>query len=156
NLARGLRREMRDAIADLLRGNAEGFVLDLRNNPGGFVPASREIASLFLDSRELIYRSFEQNGTPRELTTASPPITDKPVVVIVNRATASATELLAGALKDNHRAILVGMNTFHQGLIHEVQPLQDGSGLVIAIARFQTPAGTDVEDEGISPYYVVE
>jgi len=76
--------------------------------------------------------------------------------VIVNRATASAAELLAGALKDNHRAILVGMNTFHQSLIHEVQPLQDGSGLVIAIARFQTPAGTDVEDEGISPYYVVE
>ena len=72
-------QEMRDAIADLLRGNAQGFVLDLRNNPGGFVPASREIASLFLDSRELIYRSFEQNGTPRELRTASPPITDKPV-----------------------------------------------------------------------------
>jgi len=72
-------QEMRDAIADLLRGNAQGFVLDLRNNPGGFVPASGEIASLFLDNWQLIYRSFEQNGTPRELRTASPPITDKPV-----------------------------------------------------------------------------
>jgi carboxyl-terminal processing protease len=149
-------KEMRDAIVDLLHNGVQGFVLDLRNNPGGFVPASRDIASMFLGNKQLIYYSFERTGTPKELRTAVSPITNKPLVVIVNRATASAAEMLAGALKDNHRATLVGTNTFGQGLIHSVQPLQDGSGLVIAVARFETPAGTDVEHGGISPDYVVQ
>jgi carboxyl-terminal processing protease len=149
-------QEMRDAVVDLLRRGVQGFVLDLRNNPGGFVPASRDIASLFLGNKQLIYYSFERTGTPKELRTAVTPITDKPLVAIVNSATASAAEMLAGALKDNHRATLVGTNTFGQGMIHAVQPLLDGSGLVIAVARFETPAGTDVRHGGISPDYAVQ
>src|SRR5258708_171183 len=108
--------EMRNAINDLLNGKAEGFVLDLRNNPGGFVPASREIASLFLGEKSLYY-SMDRTGASKEVVGTGSPLTDKPVVVLVNDATASAGEMLAGALKDNHRSVLVGSKTFGQGLI---------------------------------------
>jgi carboxyl-terminal processing protease len=78
------------------------------------------------------------------------------VVVLVNDATASAAEILAGALKDNHRAVLVGSTTFGQGLVHSVQTLSDGSGLVIAIAHFKTPSGHEVHRKGIEPDLRVE
>jgi carboxyl-terminal processing protease len=149
-------QEMRNAIVDLLDKGAQGFILDLRNDPGGFVPASRAVASLFIGNKELIYYSVDQTGVPKEVRTEAYPITDRPLVAIVNRATASAAEMLVGALKDNHRAALVGTKTFGQDLIHSLQPLTDGSGLVIAVARFKTPAGTDVGRGGISPDYAVE
>ena len=147
--------EMRNAINDLLKGKAEGFVLDLRNNPGGFVPASREIASLFLGEKTLYY-SMDRTGASKEAVGTGSRLTDKPVVVLVNDATASAGEILAGALKDNHRAVLVGSRTFGQGLVHSVRTLSDGSGLVVAIAHFKTPAGREVHRKGIEPDLPVE
>ena len=147
--------EMRNAINDLLKGKAEGFVLDLRNNPGGFVPASREIASLFLGEKSLYY-SMDRTGASKEVVGTGSRLTDKPVVVLVNDATASAGEILAGALKDNHRAVLVGSRTFGQGLVHSVRTLSDGSGLVVAIAHFKTPAGREVHRKGIEPDLPVE
>jgi len=147
--------EMRNAINDLLKGKAEGFVLDLRNNPGGFVPASREIASLFLGEKTLYY-SMDRTGASKEVVGTGSRLTDKPVVVLVNDATASAGEILAGALKDNHRAVLVGSRTFGQGLVHSVRTLSDGSGLVVAIAHFKTPAGREVHRKGIEPDLPVE
>ena len=147
--------EMRNAINDLLNAKAEGFVLDLRNNPGGFVPASREIASLFLGEKALYY-SMDRTGASREVVGKGSPLTDRPVVVLVNDATASAAEILAGALKDNHRAVLVGSKTFGQGLVHSVRTLSDGSGLVVAIAHFTTPAGREVHRKGLEPDLPVE
>jgi carboxyl-terminal processing protease len=147
--------EMRNAINLLLNRNVEGFVLDLRNNPGGFVPASREIASLFVGEKPLYY-SMDRTGASRELVGTGSPLTDKPVVVLVNDSTASAGEILAGALKDNHRAVLVGSRTFGQGLVHSVRTLSDGSGLVVAIAHFKTPAGREVHHNGIEPDLNVE
>ncbi len=128
-------QEMHDALSDLLSRNAQGFVLDLRNNPGGFVPASRDIANLFLD-KQGIYKSVDRTGIPKDTLSEGSPVTAKPVVVIMNRATASAAEMLAGALHDNHRATLIGTRTFGQGLIHSLQPLSDVSGLIVAVARF--------------------
>jgi carboxyl-terminal processing protease len=147
--------EMRNALNDLLRSKAEGFVLDLRNNPGGFVPASRDVASLFLGER-ILYYSTDRTGASREVVGTGSPLTDKPMVVLVNDATTSAAELLAGALKDNRRAVLVGSTTFGQGLVHSVQTLSDGSGLVIAIAHFKTPSGCEVHRKGIEPDLPVE
>jgi carboxyl-terminal processing protease len=147
--------EMRNALNDLIRSKAEGFVLDLRNNPGGFVSASREIASLFLGEKVLYY-SMDRTGAAREVVGTGSPLTDKPMVVLVNDATTSAAELLAGALKDNHRAVLVGSTTFGQGLVHSVRTLSDGSGLVVAIAHFKTPAGHEVHRKGIEPDLSVE
>jgi carboxyl-terminal processing protease len=147
--------EVRNAINDLLNRKAEGFVLDLRNNPGGFVPASREIASLFLGQKPL-YSTLDRTGASLEIVGTGSPLTDKPMVVLVNDATASAGEILAGALKDNHRAVLVGSKTFGQGLVHSVRTLSDGSGLVVAIAHFKTPAGHEVHRKGIEPDLTVD
>ena len=147
--------EMRHAVMDLLNRKAEGFVLDLRNNPGGFVPASREIASFFLGKKPLYY-SVDRTGSSREVVATGSQLTVKPLVVLVNAATASAAEILAGALKDNRRALLVGSTTFGQGLVHSVHTLSDGSGLVIAVARFKTPAGREVQGKGIEPDHVVD
>jgi carboxyl-terminal processing protease len=147
--------EMRTAIIDLLTRKAEGFVLDLRNNPGGFVSASREIASLFLGEKPLYY-SLDRTGVSKELVGTGSQLTDKPVVVLVNDSTASAGEILAGALKDNHRAVLVGSRTFGQGLIHSVRTLSDGSGLVVAIAHFKSPAGREIHHNGLAPDIALE
>ncbi len=149
-------QEMHDALSDLLSRNAQGFVLDLHNNPGGFVPASRDIANLFLGKQQRIYRSVDRTGIPKDTLSEGSPVTAKPVVVIMNRATASAAEMLAGALHDNHRATLIGTRTFGQGLIHSLQPLSDGSGLIVAVARFETPNGMEIHHRGILPDYQVE
>ena len=148
-------QEVRNALVDMLKSNAEGIVLDLRNNPGGFVPASREIAGLFLSRNAVLYHSIDRTGAAKDFENTSLPLISEPLVIIVNGATASAAEMLAAALQDNHRAMLIGSQTFGQGLIHSVQPLPDGSAVVIAIARFTTPAGNDVRHRGITPDIVV-
>ena len=153
--APGSPEEMRSVLNQLLEEKADGFVFDLRNNPGGFVPASREIAGLFLD-REIVYFSVDRNGAAREWRAAGARITEKPVVVIANGATASAAEILTAALMDNHRAVVVGTRTFGQGLVHSVERLGDGSGLVFATAYFKTPSGLDVRQRGIQPNITVE
>src|SRR6266478_5838916 len=147
--------EMRNALVEMLNSNAEGIVLDLRNNPGGFLPASRGIAELFLSGKQVLYHSIDRTGAAKDFESTGAPLFSKPLVVIVNGGTASAAEMLAAALQDNHRATLIGSQTFGQGLIHSVQPLPDASAVVIAIARFTTPAGKDVLHRGITPDLVV-
>ena len=148
-------QEVRNALVEMLKGSAEGIVLDLRNNPGGFVPASREIAGLFLSGKAILYHSIDRTGSAKDFESTGVPLISEPLVIIVNGATASAAEMLAAALQDNHRAMLIGSQTFGQGLIHSVQPLPDASAVVIAIARFTTPAGKDVMHLGITPDVVV-
>jgi len=143
--------EMRNALVEMLNSNAEGIVLDLRNNPGGFLPASRGIAELFLSGKQVLYHSIDRTGAAKDFESTGAPLFSKPLVVIVNGGTASAAEMLAAALQDNHRATLIGSQTFGQGLIHSVQPLPDASAVVFAIARFTTPAGKDVMHRGITP-----
>jgi carboxyl-terminal processing protease len=119
-------------------------------------PTSQQwTAGLFLLGKQILYRSFDRTGFTKELESNGSPMWTKPMVVIVNGATASAAEILAGALQDNHRAMLVGTQTFGQGLIHSAQPLLDGSGVVFAVARFTTPNGTDVRHRGLTPDCVV-
>lgn len=144
-------QEVRNALVDMQKSNAEGIVLDLRNNPGGFVPACREIAGLFLPGKQVLYHSIDRTGASTDVESNGAPLMSQPLVVIVNGATTSAAEMLAAALQDNHRAMLIGSQTFGQGLIHAVQPLSDGSAVVFAIARFTTPGGEDVLHRGISP-----
>ncbi len=148
-------QEVRNALVEMLKSNAEGIVLDLRNNPGGFPSASREIAGLFLSGKQVLYHSIDRTGATKDFESAGASLISKPLVIIVNGATTSAAEMLAAALQDNHRAMLIGSQTFGQGLIHSVQPLSDASALVIAIARFTTPAGKDVLHRGITPDLVV-
>ncbi len=142
------------AIADLDEQGANAYILDLRNNPGGLLQAGIEVAQLWLDegvivytvNRQGIFEVFEANGSA---------LTNAPLVVLVNQGTASASEILAGALQDNQRAQLVGDRTFGKGLIQSLFNLSDGSGLAVTIAKYETPDHHDINRQGIQPDVVV-
>jgi carboxyl-terminal processing protease len=142
--------EVADAITRLEKQGADAYILDLRNNPGGLLQAGIEIARLWLDKGTVVYTvnrqrtlgSFEDDG---------PALTKDPLVVLVNQGTASASEILAGALQDNHRAKLVGERTFGKGLIQSLFDLSDGSGLAVTVAKYETPNHKDIHKLGITP-----
>lgn len=142
--------ELADAIAKLEDEGADAYILDLRNNPGGLLQAGIDIASLWLDRGTIVYTvnrqgmmgSFEANGSP---------LTEDPLVVLVNQGTASASEILAGALQDRGRAKLVGERTFGKGLIQSLFDLFDGSGLAVTVAKYETPNHRDINKLGIAP-----
>jgi carboxyl-terminal processing protease len=142
--------EVSNAIAQLEKQGADAYILDLRNNPGGLLQAGIEIARLWLDNGTVVYTvnrqgmlgSFEANGTA---------LTQDPLVVLVNQGTASASEILAGALQDNGRAKIVGERTFGKGLIQSLFDLSDGSGLAVTVAKYETPNHHDIHKLGIKP-----
>lgn len=147
--------EMRDAIKELENKGVEGYVLDLRSNPGGLLYASIEIARMWLD-RGTIVSTVDRRGTAELEKANGRSLTDLPLVVMVDGGSASASEILSGALQDNERAQLVGTQTFGKGLVQSVRPLGDGSGLAVTIAKYLTPKGTDINKEGIAPDVVYE
>ncbi|GMH43501.1 hypothetical protein BSKO_11423 [Bryopsis sp. KO-2023] len=131
---------------------ATELVLDLRDNRGGLVQEGVEVAKLFLpgDSTIVITQESGAKGQTR-IVTPGPPITDLPLTVLVNQNTASASEILAGAIKDNCRGVLAGSKTYGKGLIQSVYALSDGSGLVLTIGKYMTPGMVDIDREGIQP-----
>ncbi len=142
--------QMRDALTELSQKNAEAFVLDLRNNPGGLLEASINIADLFLEQGTIV--STVERGNGKRSFEADPGmITDKPLAVLVNENSASASEILVGALKDNDRAVIVGSQTYGKGTIQAVRSLADGSGIAVTVARYHLPDGDLIEKEGIKP-----
>ena len=142
--------EVADAIARLDEQGAEGYVLDLRNNPGGLLQAGVEIARLWLDQSTIVY-TVNRQGTLGSFEAYGPPLTKDPLVVLVNQGTASASEILAGALQDNGRAKLVGEKTFGKGLIQSLFDLNDGSGIAVTVAKYETPNHRDIHKLGIQP-----
>lgn len=149
-------KQMRQAVRDLLAEKVTGFILDLRNNPGGLVGASRSIAGIFLEDDQRVVSTVNRKGIINVLKTEGTPLTEKPVVILVNGRSASASEILAAALRDNKRATLVGTKTFGKGLVQAVFELSDTSGLAVTIQHYKTPAGKDIHKKGIQPDYVVE
>ena len=148
-------KEMREAIKNLERQKVEGYILDLRSNPGGLLYASIDIARMWLKEGRIV--STVDRGGERERKSANNnALTDKPLVVLVDGGSASASEILSGALQDNHRATLVGTQTFGKGLVQSVRSLRDGSGLAVTIAKYLTPNGRDINKEGIPPDVVIE
>lgn len=148
-------QEMRNAVKELLNKNVDGFLIDLRNNPGGLLQPSTEIASLFLN-KERVASIRDRTGSLEEIQTSGSKLTNKPVVVLVNHGTASASEVLAGALQDNRRALLVGTTTFGRGRLHGGEQLSDRSVVLVSVGNLLTPAGRDISRFGIKPDYVVE
>ncbi|NLJ71694.1 MAG: S41 family peptidase [Syntrophomonadaceae bacterium] len=134
--------------------NVKGLILDLRFNGGGDFEASIDIASIFLDGDEVVSVVNGKGG--KKSYSASKGKVDIPLVVIVNGDSASAAEILAGALQDNDRAILVGETTFGKGLVQTVFPLRDGGALKLTTSKYFTPKGTDINEIGINPDYEVE
>ncbi|WP_026098110.1 carboxyl-terminal processing protease CtpC [Kamptonema formosum] len=148
-------KEMRDAIKDLEKQKVTGYILDLRSNPGGLLQASIEIARMWLQDGPIV-STVERRGETRREDANRGALTDKPLVVLVDGGSASASEILSGALQDNKRATLVGVKTFGKGLVQSVRGLGDGSGMAVTIAKYLTPSGRDINKHGIDPDVVIE
>ena len=140
-------QEMREALNNLKE--ASTLILDLRNNPGGSVLATVEIAGFFLGETEIGTAKTRIDLPP--LNSTEMQLTQQQLVVLVNRGTASAAELLAGSLQDYQRATIVGTPTIGKGLIHSPQPLSDNSGIVVTLGKLFTPNGRDILASGIEP-----
>ena len=145
---------MVQAINQLETKGASGYVLDLRNNPGGLLQAGIEIARLWLGQGTVVY-TVNRQGLMGSFTAEGQSLTQAPLVVLVNQGSASASEILAGALQDNHRAQVVGERTFGKGSIQSLFNLSDGSGLAVTIAKYETPSHRDINKIGIQPDRVV-
>ncbi|BAQ66078.1 carboxyl-terminal processing protease CtpB [Geminocystis sp. NIES-3709] len=143
-------QQMKDAIDQLQKQQASAFVLDLRGNPGGLLFASVDIARMWMSEGEIV-DVVDRRGGHRRFQADNSAITDLPLVVLVDGNSASASEILAGALKENKRATLVGTNTFGKGTVQSVHSLSDGSGLAVTISRYYPPSGMNINKKGISP-----
>jgi carboxyl-terminal processing protease len=152
-------QELRKALEGArgkLKGEIRGLVLDLRNDPGGLLDQAVRVADRFL--REGIIVSTEgRRGSHREVERAHEKDTEPgyPMVVLVNRGTASASEIVAGALQDHGRAVILGTRTFGKGSVQTVIDLEDGSGLKLTVARYYTPNHRSIQEAGIAPDLVV-
>jgi carboxyl-terminal processing protease len=142
--------EMREAIEALEEDGIVGYILDLRSNPGGLLYSSIEIARMWLDEGGIV-STVNRQGVVDEEAANNRALTDKPLVVLVDAGSASASEILSGALQDNDRAALVGTQTFGKGLVQSVRSLPDGSGIAITVAKYLTPSGRDINQQGIAP-----
>ena len=161
NFSQHAATDMQKAIRQLKKDGAEAFILDLRNNPGGLVRASLDVASLWLDAaaHPTVF-SVQDRAEAEDASMAriqnvvlngGHAATDLPLVVLVNRQSASASEILAGALRDNHRAEVIGDRTYGKGKIQSVFELGDGSAMFVTVAKYRTPAGTDIDKVGVIP-----
>jgi carboxyl-terminal processing protease len=143
-------KDMRAAIRDLENQGVQGYVLDLRSNPGGLLMASIEIARQWLNEG-IIVSTKTRDGIQDVKRATGRALTNRPMVVLVNEGSASASEILSGALQDNKRAVLVGQKTFGKGLVQSVRGLSDGSGMTVTIAKYLTPDNRDIHKHGIKP-----
>ncbi|KPV41052.1 peptidase S41 [Thiohalorhabdus denitrificans] len=138
-------------------GELRGLVLDLRNNPGGVLSAAVEVADAFVEGGKIVYTEGRESNSDMTLN-ANPDqaLNGKPMVVLVNSGSASASEIVAGALQDAERALVVGTPTFGKGSVQSILELSDGSGLKLTTARYFTPAGRSIQAEGIDPDIAVK
>jgi len=143
-------KETRDAIEDLETKKVAGYVLDLRSNPGGLLESSIDISRHFIN-KGIIVSTLSKDGLRETKRGNGQALTKKPLVVLVNEGSASASEIVSGAIKDNKRGKLVGKKTFGKGLVQSMRTLVDGSGLTVTVAKYLTPNGTDINKSGIVP-----
>ncbi|MDX1977802.1 MAG: S41 family peptidase [Pseudanabaenaceae cyanobacterium bins.68] len=141
---------MAQVIQQFESAGAQGYVLDLRGNPGGLLQAGVEIAREWLDQGAIVY-TVDRQGIQETYRATGASLTQKPLVVLTDGGSASASEVLAGALHDNDRAQLVGTRTYGKGLVQSLFELEDGAGLAVTIAKYETPNHTDIHKVGIKP-----
>lgn len=150
-------QDFKTATIDILNSNVSGIILDMRSNPGGLVNQATAIAGWFLDRGDLILTEQDKNGEKTELTSNGPSsFASLPLVVLVNEGSASASEILAGALKDDRKATIIGTTTFGKGTVQKIVDFDDGSSLKVTIAKWYTPSGVRIQDTGIEPDIKVE
>jgi len=140
--------EIKEALKKL--SDKDGYILDVRSNPGGLLTNAITISDMFLTSG-LIVSTVDRDGYKETQKAINKPVTQKPLVVLIDGGSASASEILSGALKDNGRAILIGTKSFGKGLVQEINKLPGGSGINITTQKYLTPNGTDINKKGITP-----
>lgn len=135
----------------------DGMILDLRRNPGGLLDQAIKVSDMFLKDG-VIVSTMARNKKEKEVASATKKgrFTEFPLIVLVNEYSASASEIVSGALQDNKRALIVGERTFGKGSVQSVVPLNDGSGLKLTVARYYTPSGVSIQAEGIKPDIEIE
>lgn len=145
-------KELHDALKDLEKKKVIGYVVDVRNNPGGYLTAAIDVADAFLDSGEIVStRGKEKTDIDRVFAKPGDMTNGKPIVVLINHGSASASEIVAGAIQDNHRGLVMGSQSFGKGSVQQQKPLGDGTAIHITIARYYTPSGHSIQNEGITP-----
>ena len=160
NFQSGTGSQLKQAIDKLKEQNKnslKGLVLDLRNNPGGVLNAAAEVSDLFIEKGKLVYTEgrienshFEYNAKPGDVLNGAP------MVVLINGGSASASEIVAGALQDHKRAIVMGSKSFGKGSVQTIQELRSGGAVKITTARYFTPSGRSIQGEGITPDIVLD
>jgi carboxyl-terminal processing protease len=147
-------QDIRTALTDLQGKGAKGFVLDLRENPGGLLTSAIDVASLFVADGVIV--RVDERGVPEEVQNATGNLaTDKPLVLLVDDNSASASEIVAGALQDYKRAVVVGVKTYGKGSVQTLRPLGDGSAIKLTTAHYLTPKKRVINKKGVTPDVVV-
>ena len=155
--AGNLPSKFEDVVSEILKNNAKKIILDLRNNPGGYLEVANEIASWFIPKDKVVVREEFRDGKSNEYKSRGYQHLQKfPVIVLVNGGSASASEILAGALRDQKGVKLVGEKTFGKGSVQTLETFEDGSSLKITVAKWFTPNGTSITDEGLKPDVEIE
>lgn len=148
---------LREAADDLLNRGIKGLVVDVRNNPGGYLDSAVQIAGYFMEPGQPVVKELERGKDPQVLYSfGRPTFLSVPVVALVNEGSASASEILAGALRDNRDVKLVGQKTFGKGSVQEVEELKDGSTLKVTIAEWVTPKDVKIHKKGLAPDYEIK
>jgi len=156
NTAPGLKKAIAE-IKEETKGNLVGYVIDLRNNPGGLLDQAIEVSDAFLDKGEIVStRGRTKRDTKRDNATPGDLIDGKPVIVLVNGGSASASEIVAGALQDHRRGLVVGTTTFGKGSVQTIIPLPGHGAMRLTTARYYTPSGRSIQAEGIEPDIIIE
>lgn len=150
--------ELLKELEKLKKEGVSSLILDLRNNPGGLLNVAVEVSEQFLPSNKLVVYIKDRSGKKAEYFTekTNPYYTEIPLVVLVNHGSASASEIVAGALKDWNRAVIIGVQTFGKGSVQSLIPLSDGSGLRLTTAKYYTPKGVSIQGVGITPDIIVK
>ncbi len=145
-------RNAASEFGTILNNNSDkkGFIIDLRSNPGGLLTNAIYISDMFLDSGTIV-STVDREGYKETQRASAGVYTKKPVVVLINKGSASASEIFSGAMKDNHRAVIIGEQSFGKGLVQEINKLPYESGINITIQKYLTPNGTDINKKGITP-----
>ncbi|MBI1810955.1 MAG: S41 family peptidase [Nitrospirae bacterium] len=159
--------DLEAALSKLEKQNITSLILDLRNNPGGLLNSAVDVSSQFLPAGKVVVSIKGRSGEKGEYRTEDGKVSEQeakkakmfsaiPMIVLVNQGSASASEIVAGALKDWNRAVILGVQTFGKGSVQSVVPLSDGSGLRLTTARYYTPKGISIQSTGITPDIIVK
>jgi len=148
-------KKIEEALNELNDKEVEGVILDLRNNSGGLVSSGIAVADTFLSEKPIV-ETKDRNGIKDAIVSQKKTFFDGPMVTLVNKGTASASEILAGSLQDNERSILIGEKTYGKGLIQSLKSLGEDSGIAITVASYLTPKGNNIQGIGITPDTILD